>query len=177
MQGLTRERVGHLCRRPKGLGRQPAGATIGRITDQAVTGIGQVHPDLMGAPGFQPAFDQCCGGLKLLHHTHAGYGMAANAVPDHGLTLTVRLVTRQFRGDAQNAACLDRNAAQAAQARVTGCEKPVHHGQIAARDGMFLELPGQPVMSAVGFRDDQQAGGVLVDPVDNARTPLATDAR
>jgi hypothetical protein len=33
-------------------------AAIDRITDQPVPGVGHVHPDLVRAPGFQPAFHQ-----------------------------------------------------------------------------------------------------------------------
>ena len=40
-----------------------------------------------------------------------------------------------------------------------------------------LELGGKPVMGAVGFSHDQQAGGVLVDAVHDARTPFATNPR
>ena len=35
-----------------------AGAAIERIADQGVAQMGQMDPDLMGAPGLQPALDQ-----------------------------------------------------------------------------------------------------------------------
>ena len=38
--------------------RRLAGAAIGRIADQGMAQMGQMHADLVGAPGFQPAFDQ-----------------------------------------------------------------------------------------------------------------------
>src|ERR1700685_3420864 len=39
------------------LARGPGAAILG-IADQRVAQMGQMHPDLMGAPGFQPALDQ-----------------------------------------------------------------------------------------------------------------------
>jgi hypothetical protein len=42
---------------------------------------------------------------------------------------------------------------------------------------MRLELRGQPVMGGVGLGHDQQAAGVLVDAVHDARAAFAADAR
>ena len=71
---------------------------------------------------------------------------------------------------------LETDAAQAADAGVVGTGHAVNHGQIAARNGMRLELGGKAVMGAVGFGDDQKAGRVLVDAVHDAGAPFAPDA-
>lgn len=59
MERLTRKalhRCGRLC--GQRLGGQFAFAAINRIPDKPVTCMGHMHTDLMGAAGFQPAFDQ-----------------------------------------------------------------------------------------------------------------------
>ncbi len=40
-----------------GLGRRPAAAIL-RIADQGMAQVGEMDADLVGAPGFQAAFDQ-----------------------------------------------------------------------------------------------------------------------
>src|SRR6202789_3410178 len=61
MQRLAREiarrLIGHGLRRVL-RARRLAGAAIGRIADQRMAQMGQMHADLMGAPGLQPALDQ-----------------------------------------------------------------------------------------------------------------------
>ena len=59
MKGLTREIAGRFSRRNrKRLGRQLALAAVNRVSDQPMPCMGHMDPDLMGASGFQPAFDQ-----------------------------------------------------------------------------------------------------------------------
>ena len=47
---------------------------------------------------------------------------------------------------------------------------------VAALDAVIGELPGQPVMRGVRLRDDEEARGVLVDPVDDPGALFAADA-
>ncbi len=60
VQRLTRESGGRCKRGHLQFGLAPrggAGAALLRIADQGMTQMGQVYADLVGAPGFQPAFD------------------------------------------------------------------------------------------------------------------------
>ena len=139
--------------------------------------IRHMHSDLMGAAGFQPAFQKCCTAGKVLHHPRAGHSVAASAVPDHGLALAVGFVAGKFGGDAHNAARLHRDAAQAAQTRVRGCGGGMDNSQITAGDGVFFKLAGKTVMGAVGFGHHQQTGCILIDAVHDARTAFTADAR
>src|ERR1700679_1867944 len=61
VQRLAREirRRGKGGRLGPGLGtRRDAGAAIGRVADQGMAQMGQVHADLVRAAGLQPALDQ-----------------------------------------------------------------------------------------------------------------------
>ena len=49
-------------------------------------------------------------------------------------------------------------------------------GKIGALDRMVGELRGQAFMGAVGLGHDEQARGVLVDPVDDAGPGYTADA-
>ena len=133
--------------------------------------------NLVGAASFQPTFHQSGPAVVILHHPQPRYRMTARAVPDHGLTLPVGLVAGKFGGNSQDAARLHPNAPQAAQPWVTGIRFAMHHGQVAAGHRVILELPGQPMMRPVGFGDNQEASGVLVDPVDDAGPTLAANSR
>ena len=137
-----------------------------------------VHADLMGAPRFQPAFDQHGGGRRAepFQQTGAGDRMTALVGID-GLLLPVAWVAGQMRGDAQDQPVLEADARRAAQARVGRVDHPMRQRQIAAVGGMRLKLGGQPVMGAVGFRHDQQPRGVLVDAVHDAGALFPANAR
>ena len=64
-----------------------------------------VHPDLVGAPGFQPAVQQRGGGRGAEPFEHAGAGDGAPpAGCQHRLLLPVVAVAADLRGHAQHAA-------------------------------------------------------------------------
>jgi hypothetical protein len=140
-----------------------------------VAGIGHVDADLMGAAGFQPAFDERGATAEILHHPGARHRVAA-VVPDHRLPLAVGPVAGQMGGDAQDPAGLEADTAQAAQAGIMGGGGAVDHGKVMAVDRMCLELRGEPVVGAVALGHDQQARGVLVDPVHDAGAAGTADA-
>ena len=101
----------------------------------------------------------------------------APGIPHHRLTLPVGAVAFQMRGDFQDAARLETDALQAAQTRIVGRGHAMHHRQIMPVHAMRLELRGKAVMRPVGFRHHQQPRGILVDAMDDTRTPLSADAR
>ena len=143
-----------------------------------MTGMGQMHPDLMGPPGFQPAFHQRQrrGAAKPLDNPGPGHGMAA-ALKQHRLTLAVGLVAGQLRGDLQDIRGLEADPLCATQPRVAGIGHAIDQRQIAAVNGMTLELVGQPMVGRVMLGHHQQPGGVLVDPVDDPGPLFAADPR
>ena len=176
MQRLAGEAIGQFCRRPKQLFRQASLATIRLIPNQPMARIGHMDADLMGAAGFKPAFHQAGSTLKVLNHTGTGHRVAA-LLPNHSLPLAVGLMPGEVSGDLQDAARLKADPAQAPQAGVIGVGLAVDDRQIAAVDRVILELCRQPVMGAVRFRDHQEPRCILVDAVDDARPPLAANAR
>ena len=54
---------------------------------------------------------------------------------------------------------------------------PPANRQISPLDRVVLELPGKTFVRLIGLCDHQQAGRVLVDPVDDARPRDAANAR
>ena len=109
MERLTREgrdSCDGCC--PDRLLRNLAPAAIGWVSDQPMARMGHMHPDLMGAPGFQPTFHQGGHGrgAKTFQGARTGHGMAAHTFIENGLPLAVGLVARQIGGDAQNIAGL-----------------------------------------------------------------------
>ena len=109
MQGLSPEgRQSHRCLRTQRALRQLSTPAINRITDQAVPGMGQMNPDLMGAPGFQPAlYLRQHKGRTIARHDASTRHRVATALEKNGLALTVRLVARQLRGQLQHIARLE----------------------------------------------------------------------
>ena len=101
---------------------------------------------------------------------------AATFRPDHGLTLPVGPVPREFRGDADDTARLEPDPLQPRKARVRKLRHAVADRPVEPVDTVSLELCGEPVVRFVGLRDHQQPRGILVDPVHDARSFLATDA-
>ena len=176
MQGLAGKSVAQIRRGlAKQFWRQTAFAAIGLIAQQSMACIRHMHPDLMRAPGFQPAFDQRRTGCEIFDHAGAGDGVAA-CVPQNRLALAVGFVARKARGDFQDATGFKADTTQAAQARVIAGWNPVHYGQIMAVDGVGFKLRGQPVMRTVGFGHHQQPGGIFINAVNNAGATLAADA-
>ena len=140
--------------------------------------MGHVDADLMGPPRFQPAFHphRGWGGAKSLDHPRPRHCMAALVEIDR-LPLTVRRMARQSRGDLQHRAVFEADARRAAQTGIGTVDDAMGKRQVSALGGMRLELGGKAVMGTIGFRNDQQARRVLVDPVDDSGTLLSSDTR
>ena len=120
----------------------------------------------MGPPGFEPAIDQRHrrGFTKPFNHMGPRDRMPATLEQDR-LLLPVGLVPREMGGDLQHLARLERYAADAAQPWVARLGHAIGQRGIDPFDRMFRKLFSQALMRRVGFRDNQQAAGVLVDPV------------
>ncbi len=164
MQCLPRESRRHL--RARLCRGQPAPASIDRIADQGVPGMGHVRPDLVRAPGLQPALDQRRRAQRL-DAPHPGDGMAP-AIEEHRLPLAVGAVPAQPRLDPQPRP-VSAHASRPHQARIGRVRHAEADRAVEPVDLVRLEQRGEPVMRGVGLRRDDQARGVLVDPVHDPR--------
>lgn len=168
MQGLpAKGGQRFLALRPElaGLGLE-AGA-INLVAEQRMAEMGEVDTDLVGPSGLELAGQQ--GGDRLavfpgegFQHLPMGHGFAAALADGHFLAIMRMPVDRL----------------------IDGAAGPVRHapdkGHVAAPHlagaAMVGELGGERLVGAVVFRDDHQAGGVLVQPVDDAGPLHAADA-
>ena len=127
--------------------RRPA---IDRIAEQRMADRRHVDPYLVRAPGLQPAFYQR-GVAPVLELLPMGDGALASPILHDCDFLAV--------------------AARAGEGRVYctfhSRRHAGHGGKIAAVDRVRLELLGQPFVGDVGLGDNQEAGRVLVDPVND----------
>ena len=144
--------------------RDMARATVGRIADQRVAEMREMHTDLMRAAGFEPA-------LKKARKRPFGI---AEALKD----TVVR--SRVFSAAAQDrhALAVERIAPDVAfdHAFVQSRRAP-HDGMIGALDGVMLELAGQTVHRAIILRGDEKAAGILVETMHDSRPRFAAEAR
>ncbi len=93
---------------------------------------GHVHPDLVGAPRFQPALHKHGRRRRAepFQQPRAGHGVTALVGKDR-LTLAVGRVARQVRGDPQHQPFLERDAGRATQTRIGRVDRPVRQRKIA----------------------------------------------
>ena len=159
------------------LGRQLALAPVNRISDQAVAAMGQVDPDLVGAPGLKPAFEQRCRGgyPEPLNDARPRHRMTP-AMPKDRLPLPISLVAGQLGLDLEDVARLETRPLDAMQAGIVRIGHPVADGQIVPFDRVGRELIGQTVVGPVRFGRDQKAARFLINAVDDARTLFAANA-
>ena len=107
-----------------------------------------VHADLVGAPGFQPAFEQRVRAEAL---AQAEMGDRIAAIVAHG------------HADAVARMAVDRRIGGAA-----GHQRADHHRQVLAMHFARGQLFDQRGVRRQRARDDHDAGGVLVEAVDDA---------
>src|SRR5438105_9210040 len=144
-----------LLRRPPVRGRHASTATVRvlRIAHHGVTDIRQVHANLMSTPGAERETQQV--GLGEARHA----GGVRHRVPttrQHGHSLAVFGVARDRRLDVDGA----------------GGEMAPDEGRVHALHLALLDQPREPLVCAVGLRDEQQPRGIPVEPVHDPRTPL-----
>ncbi len=132
----------------------------------------KMHPDLVRAPRFQFAFNQCCC-PQLLAKGNAGNRMAPIRDP-HGHLLAVGSGSANRRFDPYPSR-LETGAGQARKPRIAVLWFAPNERIIEPVDGMGRELLRQAMMCRVGFCDHQQAGCILVDPMYDARPLFSSD--
>src|SRR5262245_55373491 len=169
MQSLpfkSRQSVARLWSKQARLG--PESGAVGGVAQNWVPQMGQVHADLVGASGFQGAGEQA--GDRALG---AGRSEAFEHLPmSDGCTPVGadRLFVARFRMAAEGR--VDRAF------RLSG--RAPDEGEIAAPERTFAffgELVGQRAVCLVGLRHDHEAGGVLVETMDNSGPLDPADTR
>ena len=132
---------------------------VHRVPQDGVAQVGQVDPDLVGPAGLQAALQMGVAGEALQHRPVGDGPLARHVVHRHALP--VGLVP----GDGQvHGACVL-------------LEAPHRHRLILPVEGVVLELVGQGQVGRVVLGGDEQAAGVPVDAVDDARADDPVDPR
>src|SRR4029077_20478057 len=125
--------------------------------------VGQMHADLVGAAGLEPALDQRSEGpariAERLHDPIPGAGCLAAATQN------------------RHALAVERAAADVAlDHAVARAWRAPHDGVVCPLDSVIGELLGETLHRALGLRGNQQTAGVLVETMDDARPRFAADA-
>lgn len=160
MQGLALQARFLAISAAQGLEPLPVAAAVEGVAQQRMALGGQVHPDLVGAAGLEPAFQQAdpLPG-EVLQGPVAGRRWLA-AAHDHGHLLAVARAAADVAGDLAG-----RRPRLAPDQR-----------QVAALDGPGRELLHQALVRLLGLGGDDQAAGVLVQAVHDAGPAHAADA-
>lgn len=130
--------------------RQAGAATINGVADQGVSDVRHVDADLMRASGFELNLDQRVGGEPLVNAVMRDGFLA---IVSYGKALAITAVTSDGKI----------HGAAARQGTLDQCK-------VFTVDGMCLKLLDQKLVRLDGFRDHQKTAGVLVDPVNDARS-------
>src|SRR6185369_781621 len=133
---------------------------VDRVAEQGVADRGHVDADLVGTSSLQPAFDQR-GVVENVQAAPMGHCPFAPLAFDDRDLLAVGRGAGERRVDF-------------ALARLWHA---IDDREVAAVDRMGSELLCKPLVCYVGLGDDEQAGSVLVDAVDDSRTGDAADPR
>ena len=177
-QGLGMKRLPRKAARslgPRCIGRQFAAPAIGLVPDQRVPDMAHMHPDLMGPPRLKAALNLCRCAAKGLKDRNAG-DRVPPAMKKHRLTLTVGFVPGKLRGDFQCPTRFEADTSDAVQTRIAKIGDAMTKRPIRPSRRMRCKLLGQPVMGRVRLGHDQHAGRVLVDPMHDAGSLLATNS-
>ena len=122
------------------------GRAIDRVPGHRMAQGGHMHPDLVGAAGFQPGFQQRKGPIAL-QHPPMGHRRPAGRIDGHALAVR----SAPADGGVDRALVLPQVAFQ--------------YGDIGAPGGMGLQLVGQALVGQVVFGHHHQPAGHLIDPV------------
>lgn len=156
-----------LCRVREANRGTPEPCTIGWIAQQRMSDMRQMHADLVGATRLEAAADQAGHGriAEALKHLVVGNGFAGRGGARHCDLLAVGGAASQAGGNRP----------------LTALWNAPDDGQIAplqaAVAAMGGKLLGEGLVCGVRLGHDQQAAGLLVQPVDNSRPPYPADAR
>jgi hypothetical protein len=149
-QNLLQGRVAWQTQRP---------GTIHGIADHGVADVRQVDPNLVRATGVEGETHEAQGAPGFEHLVMRAGGTAVAL--DHGHFLPLLGMAPKGRSDA---------ALQRWQA-------PTHERHITPLQLAGLELRGEMAMTAVVLGDQQETGGVFVEPVHDTWTFFTPDAR
>src|SRR6202042_114227 len=130
------------------------GAAVSRVPDQGMAEMGQMHADLVRAPGLQPALDERGerpGVAKGLEHAIARARLFA-AAAQHRHALAVEGAAADLAFDAP----------------LSRARRAPDDGVIGALDGVVGELLGEALHRALGLGGDEEAARILVEAVDDA---------
>ena len=141
---------------------------IDAVAHQGVADVSEMHPDLMGAAGLQLTGQQCrdrfaVAAVEGLLNFPMGDGLAAAVAHRHLFPRIGMPVDRRIDGAARAARHVPGERHVAAPHR--------------AGAAVIGELLGQRFVRAVVLRRHHQSGGVLVEPVHDARPLDAADPR
>src|SRR5262245_33429155 len=129
--------------------------------------MGKMHADLVCAPGFQGACKQTRNRFAVWSRKalqHLPVGDSRTAARAHGLLV----------------AGVDVTADPGINRALRAIRRPPDQSEVAALQRALIlvgELSCENMVGPVGLGDDHQAGGVLVEPVDDARAPDPADTR
>lgn len=131
---------------------------VNGVAQNGVTDVGHVHPNLVGAPGFQPAANVGIAPIAA-YHFPVGHGRFGIALGDAHFFAVRRVAAN---GGVHRSGIFPEGAN--------------HNGFIGAGHGVVFQLASQHGVGVVILGHRQQAGGVLVNPVDNAGAQFPVDA-
>ena len=137
--------------------KDPAGVAVDLVAKDWETDVGQVNANLVSAAGFQRYGQQ---GVPVEVFGGAVVGTSGASVCDNGHVLA--MVRMSGDGGVNG----------------PGVRSDYAHGDglVLLDDGALFHLLGEPLVGQLTLGDDQQAGGVTVQAVDDARTQFASHA-
>jgi len=142
MKGLSGKVVNRFDARPSHRPRRKdATPAVDRIPYHPVACMGQVHTNLMCAPGLQPAIQKSgASWIAEFLHDPCSRHRAATVGKRYRLPLPVMAVARKLRIDAENVFRLEPHSAQTDQSRIGRVGHAVNDRPVTALDLMGLEL-------------------------------------
>jgi len=151
VQGLTGKRGDPAPNHAAALNGASGTRAVDRITDQRVSTMGEMHPDLMCSAGAKTAFDQ--GRLRAEQTLHTIMRDCRPALPlaDKSHLFAVRGTASDVAGD---------------HAGKWGWHPP-NEGGIGTVDPAQSEVARQRVMGGLGLGDDHQPARALVETMDD----------
>ena len=129
-------------------------SAVGDVADDGVADVGAVDAELVGAAGFGLEFEEGVAFEAFLDDVD-GLGGFSGGIGADGVAFAVLGVDAEGGVDEVG----------------VEFEFAVDEGHIGFFDGAAFELAGEPPVGFVGFGDEDKAGGVAVEAVDDAGAP------
>ena len=140
---------------------------VGGVADDGVADVGEVDAELVGAAGFGGEFEKGVGGVG------SGEGALMLATGGEAFDDRVDGLGRfaHFGADGIFFANLGMDGQRGVDEVAIELEQAVDEGHVGFLDGAAFELAGDSPVGLVGFGDEDEAGGVAVEAVDDAGAP------